>query len=101
MFSEQEFQSWCILLNFTQETVSTIQKIRTSPPARSVRSSKKNVSGKYPSKKMGMSIQYESYTVELVAMYVMEYDDDVLEYYDQPITLKLDYSRENGKRRTN
>ena len=98
MFSEQEFQSWCILLNFTQETVSTIQKIRTSPPARSVRSSKKNVSGKYPSKKMGMSIQYESYTVELVAMYVMEYDDDVLEYYDQPITLKLDYSRENGKR---
>ncbi|UNP76225.1 DDE-type integrase/transposase/recombinase [Bacillus nitratireducens] len=98
MFSEQEFQSWCILLDFTKETVSTIQKIRTSPPARSVRSSKKNVSGKYPSKKMGMSIQYESYTVELVAMYVMEYDDDVLEYYDQPINLKLDYSRENGKR---
>lgn len=98
MFSEQEFQSWCVLLNFTKETVSTIQKIRTSPPSRSVRSSKKNLSGKYPSKKMGMSIQYESYTVELVAMYLMEYDDDVLEYYDQPVTLKLDYSRENGKR---
>ncbi|CUB35086.1 MULTISPECIES: TnsA endonuclease N-terminal domain-containing protein [Bacillus] len=98
MFSEQEFQSWCILLDFTKETVSTIQKIRTSPPSRSVRSSKKNLSGKYPSKKMGMSIQYESYTVELVAMYVMEYDDDVIEYYDQPITLKLDYSRESGKR---
>ena len=47
---------------------------------------------------MGMSIQFESHTVELAAIYLAEYDDDVLEYYDQPITLKLDYTRENGRR---
>ncbi|PFY42964.1 transposase [Bacillus toyonensis] len=98
MLSEQEFQSWCTLMDFTKETIETVQKIRTSPPSRSVRSSKYNVAGRYPSKKMGMSIQFESHTVELAAIYLAEYDDDVLEYYDQPITLKLDYTRENGRR---
>ncbi|MGG0042069.1 hypothetical protein [Bacillus tropicus] len=89
MLSEQEFQSWCTLMDFKKETIETVQKIRTSPPSRSVRSSKYNVAGRYPSKKMGMSIQFESHTVELAAIYLAEYDDDVLEYYDQPITLKV------------
>ena len=51
MLSEQEFQSWCTLMDFTKETIETVQKIRTSPPSRSVRSSKYNVAGRYPSKK--------------------------------------------------
>lgn len=33
---------------------------------------------------MGFSIQFESQHVELWAIYTMEVDDDVLEYYDQP-----------------
>jgi hypothetical protein len=34
---------------------------------------------------MGMSIQFESHRVELWAIYAMERDDNVLEYYDQPV----------------
>jgi hypothetical protein len=33
---------------------------------------------------MGVSIQFESHTVELWAIYLMEHDPDVLEFYDQP-----------------
>jgi hypothetical protein len=34
---------------------------------------------------MGRTIQFESHHVELYGIYEMEYDDDVLEYYDQPV----------------
>jgi hypothetical protein len=34
---------------------------------------------------MGRSIQFESRHVELWGIYEMECDDDVLEYYDQPV----------------
>jgi putative transposase len=40
---------------------------------------------------MGITIQFESHTVELWAIYLMEHDPDVLEFYDQPQTFKLRY----------
>jgi putative transposase len=33
---------------------------------------------------MGMAIHVESHRVELAAIYLMEHDPAVLEYYDQP-----------------
>ncbi len=52
---------------------------------RKVRNRASNVSGRYPSVKMGRSIQFESHHVELWGIYEMERDDDVLEYYEQPV----------------
>jgi hypothetical protein len=40
---------------------------------------------------MGMTIQAESHRVELAAIYLMEHDPEVLEYYDQPPALTLTY----------
>ena len=40
---------------------------------------------------MGVTIQFESHRVELAAIYELEHDQDVVEYYDQPPTFKLDY----------
>ena len=61
-----------------------IDDVRSSDPARRVRSGRGNVSGRYPSKKMGVTIQFESHRVELAAIYEMEHDAHVLEYFDQP-----------------
>jgi putative transposase len=35
--------------------------------------------------------------VELYGIYEMEYDDDVLEYYDQPIRIQLTYRARSGR----
>ena len=56
-----------------------------------------NVSGRYPSRKMGMTIQFESHRVELAAIYEMEHDDSVEEFYDQPPSIKLDYLSAEGR----
>jgi hypothetical protein len=47
---------------------------------------------------MGVSIQFESHRVELAGIYEMEHDSGVLEYYDQPPAIKLDYESAAGKR---
>ncbi|MCG7313422.1 TnsA endonuclease N-terminal domain-containing protein [Priestia flexa] len=96
MLNQLDFQNWHKSLSLTKETVEYIEKIRQSPPSRNVRSGSHNVSGKYSSKKMGMTIQFESHTVELPAIYLMEHEEDILEYYDQPISLKLNYTKTNG-----
>jgi len=46
---------------------------------------------------MGHTIQYESLTNELSAIYLMEYQEECLEYWDQPPFIKLNYISKGGK----
>lgn len=78
-------------LNIEEDVIKKIACIRKSQPSRKVRSSGKNVSGFYPSKKMGVTIQFESRTLELAAIYEKEFDSNVVEYYDQPETFLIRY----------
>jgi putative transposase len=50
---------------------------------------------------MGLTIQFESHTLELGAIYLMEHDEGVLEFYDQPQPgLKLSYRTKSGHKTT-
>lgn len=98
MLTDEEFSSWCQRNGIGLETATAIQRIRSSQPSRRVRGRASNVSGRYPSVKMGRSIQFESQHVELWAIYAMERDDDVLEYYDQPTRIQLHYKSRSGRK---
>ena len=47
---------------------------------------------------MGVTIQFESHRVELAGIIEMEYDNAVIEYFDQPPAIRLDYQSVAGKR---
>jgi hypothetical protein len=47
---------------------------------------------------MGVTIQFESHRNELAFIHEYEHDDDVLEYYDQPPSIKLIYKAISGRR---
>jgi putative transposase len=98
MLSQSEFNAWCNRLGLSHSSQELIQRIRTSEPSRSVGGGSKNVFGRYPSRKMRVTIQFESHKVELPFIYQMEHDEDVLEYYDQPNSIKLDYQGKNGRK---
>lgn len=49
---------------------------------------------------MGVSIQFESDRVEFWALYTLERDDDVLEYYEQSSHIPLSYQAKSGRRTT-
>jgi len=91
MLTESEFEEWSKSQGFSSHQLKMIQSIRNSPPSRRVRGRVGNVVGRYPSKKMGVVIQFESHRNELARIYELEYDPSVLEYYDQPPKIKLQY----------
>lgn len=91
MLTDEEFRVWVQRNQTDPATEAAIQRVRSSPPSRRVR-------GRYPSVKMGCSIQFEGQHVELWAIYAMERDDDVLEYYDQPTRIQLHYHSRSGRK---
>ncbi len=99
MLNDEVFEQWCRDIKLPDQTKVLVAHIRVSPPARRVQSAVGNVSGRYPSKKMGVSIQFESHRLELAAIHEMEHDPDVLAYYDQPSRIKLTYQGKNNDRR--
>lgn len=68
---------------------SLIARIRAAEPTRRVKSGAGNVSGRYPSRKMGCTIQFESHRNELATILELEHDPTIREYYDQPPAIKL------------
>ncbi|MDM9581985.1 TnsA endonuclease N-terminal domain-containing protein [Nostoc sp. GT001] len=97
MLTQEEFELWRHRQNLTEAAIKVVEQIRSSQPSRLVGGGKKNVAGRYPSHKMGVTIQFESHKVELPYIYQLEYDDEVLEYYDQPPPIKISYQANNGR----
>ena len=100
MLSNREFDQWAHRCNLSDQAKSVIEHIRSSPPARRVQSRRQNVRGHFNrSRKMAHTIQYESRTVELPAILLMELDDDVLEVWDQPPSFIINYKDDAGRNR--
>ena len=97
MLNEGDFLGWCRRLALAETTQSAIAAVRSRNPTRRVGGGRDNVSGRFPSRKMGLTIQFESHRVELPLVYEMEHDPGVLEYYDQPPSIPLAYHAANGR----
>jgi len=97
MLNADQLHDWGRTLGLSAQAMQVIQQIRSSPPARHVRSGRGNVSGRYPSRKMGVTIQFESHRNELAAIYAMEHSSAVVEYWDQPPPIKLAYRTPAGR----
>jgi hypothetical protein len=97
MFIPEDLLVWGRRLGLTEATRSVIDHIRLMGPSRRVGGGRQNVSGRYPSRKMGVTIQFESHRVELAGIYEMEHDSNVLEYYDQPPAICLRYPTAKGR----
>ncbi len=70
--TDDTFQVWYQHLQLPPETEALVASMRSSQPARRVSARGKNVTGRYPSPKMGVSIQFESERGEFWAIYEME-----------------------------
>ena len=98
MLNASEWEAWAHRLGLSAEARRVVAAIRSAPPSRLVRSGAGNVPCRYPSSKMGQTIQAESHTVELAFVHAMEQDRTVLEYWDQPGTIRLVYRSKHGRR---
>lgn len=70
--------------NLPFNTCRLIDRIFGSAPARAVQSRHGNIQGRYPSEKIGATIQYESGNYERAHVILLENDPRVVAYCDQP-----------------
>ena len=77
----------------TETGINFIEEVLNSDPTRRVKASSrgKNRAVRYPSMKMGVVIQAESFSLEFSGIQLKEFDADVFRYYDQPPSLDLVY----------
>jgi len=97
MLTKEELDRHCDKLGLSAEARRIIDEVRSSPPSRRVASAAGNVSVQFQSRKMGHTVQAESHQVELPGAYEKEFDDNTLEYWDQPPPIKLTYPAKNGR----
>ena len=84
-------------LNFSKETQELLTSIRSSPPNRTPGARHGNMPVWYPSKKMQCIIKAESAKVEFAFLLQAEHDDDVLEIWDQPPPIPLEYQDKHDR----
>ena len=84
-------------LKLPKETQELLTEIRNSPPSRTPRPRRGNMPVWYPSKKMRCIIKAESHKVEFAFLLQVEHDDDVLEVWDQPPSIQLEYLDRRGR----
>jgi len=96
------FQAYCRRLRLGKKTQELLETIRSSPPARTPGARRGNMPVWYPSKKMQCIIKAESTKVEFAFLLQAEHDDDILEIWDQPPSIPLEYrDRRNRIQRPN
>jgi hypothetical protein len=69
MMTQEELTVWYEQTSISQAGRALVDRIRSSQPVRKVGSGRSNVCGRYPSRKMGVTVQFESHQVELAAIY--------------------------------
>jgi putative transposase len=96
----EAFQTWSQHLQLSAEPEALLASIRASPPVRRPSGRTGNITGRYASPKLGVSIQFESDRVEFWVIFGMERDAGVLELYEQSSRIPLSYRATSGHRTT-
>src|SRR2546427_11102034 len=84
-------QAYFHRLGLSRETQELLAHIRTSPPSRTPGARRGNMPVWYPSKKMQCIIKAESHKVEFAFLLQAEHDDAIIEMWDQPPAIQLEY----------
>ncbi|MFZ6780419.1 DNA-binding domain-containing protein [Undibacterium sp. Ji83W] len=100
MLSYEELEHLLVSPNIPIMGRQIINAIRTSEPSRRTGGGTHNVTTRFASRKMGVTIQAESHKNELPALYLWEHDPATFEFYDQPPPIKISYQNANKKKST-
>lgn len=99
MLTEQAFEHWAREIGYTEEAIAHLQEVRNSEPVRRVQGNAGNVSGFFSSQTMKLTLQVESRKVEFAALRVLHFHEEgVLEIYDQPRRLVINYLSKSGRK---
>lgn len=91
MLTHEELHTLFELLQLPEIGRARIRHIRDSLPSRAVRSNKVSAKAKYAPLKMPFTIDAEANSTEYIAAVEWDHDPETLEFYPQPLALKIRY----------
>lgn len=97
MLTDDKLQLLFARLKLSREACTLIETIRSAPPSRRLDSTGKSVFVQYASEKMGCVVQARGHRTTLPAIIQLEYDDNVIAYYDQPPPFQIQYLTQAGR----
>lgn len=98
MFGIEDMERWLQGVALPAEGADYLREVVRSPPQRAVSTRvARNVSSHYPSRKMGQTTQSESWTGERQLLLELEYNAEVLRFWDQPPSVRIEGTRRDGK----
>lgn len=98
MFELNDLESWLRSNPLPPEGVKYLQDVAASQPQRAVSTRvARNVASYYPSHLMGQTIQSESWTGERSLLIELEYNSEVIAFWDQPRSVLIEGTRRDGK----
>lgn len=98
MLTEEQLEKYLVARGVTAPGVAHVKLVRASDPSRAVGSGPKHVASRFASRKMGRTVQAESRTCELAAVWTWEFDPHTYEFWDQALPLSLPIVRADGRR---
>jgi putative transposase len=98
MLSERDLQDYFEALQLSADARAIVRRVRLTDPARATGTGRGANSARFASRKMGSTIQADSLHGEEAACWVWEHDDTVLEYWDQPPTVRVVARDKTGRR---
>lgn len=100
MLNDFQFQAYInVDHSLIQEAKSYLSTVRNSDPSRMVGvNAEDNLCSWVMSKKMGHTVSLESRTAEKAFFILSEYDERIIEYWDQPEPIKIERTNKNGRK---
>ena len=91
MLNDDQLQLLFTRFKLSSKARTLIETIRSAPPYQRLDSTGKSVFVQYASEKMGCVIQARGHRTTLPAIIRMEYNNEVLEFFDQPPPFQIRY----------
>lgn len=100
MLNDFQYQTYInVDHSLTQEVKNYLSTVRNSDPSRMVGvNAQNNLCSWAMSKKMGHTVSLESRTAEKAFFILSEYDERIIEYWDQPEPIKVERTNKNGRK---
>lgn len=99
MLTKRALDAYLARLALPAPAIAYVELARSASPQRGVGSRRHNVSGRFPSVKMGHTRQFEARGTEGIGLLEYEYADNVLEYFDQPPSVVVRFHDRHGRTR--
>lgn len=99
MLSDETFRTYSARLGLAPATIERVAQVRAGAPLAGVSSGRGNVSGRFASHKMGQTVGVDARTTEYLGCIAYDATPEVLEFWEQPLEIRVDYLDPGGKRR--